>query len=77
MRSPRYQGNPLLRLLECLGLKVINELSAPDVESLRSTQSKLSQVYGKHGSWDQVIAATMECVPSQAVLVRSTYAQVP
>lgn len=73
MSSPRYQGKPLLRLLECFVLKAINELSAVDAENLKSMQPKLAKIYGKQGSWDQIIAATMEFPENMPILIREMW----
>jgi len=73
MSSQRYQGKPLLRLLECFVLKAINELSAADAENLKSMQPKLAQIYGKQGSWDQIISATMKFPENMPTLIREMW----
>lgn len=68
MDSPRYQGKPLLRPLECFVLKAIGELSAADAENMNRMESGLAHAFGKVGTWDHIIAATMafpEDMPAQ------------
>jgi hypothetical protein len=73
MTLPRYQGKPLLRLLECFVLKAINELSAADAENLKRMEPKLAQLYGKQGSWDQIISSTMEFPDNMSILIREMW----
>jgi hypothetical protein len=57
--ASRYQGKPLLRLLECFVLKAINELDPSDAAKLSKMEPKLTQVYNVQGTWDQIIATVM------------------
>lgn len=67
--SVRYEGKPLFRLLECYVLKAINELSPGDAANLEGMQPKLAQLYGRAGTWDQIIAATMELPENMPILI--------
>jgi hypothetical protein len=73
MSEHRYQGRPLLRLLECFVLNAINELSSADSENLRVMQPKLAKAFGKNGSWDQIIAAVMEFPENMPTLIREMW----
>lgn len=73
MSSPRYQGKPLLRPLECYVLKAIDELSAADAENLRCMEPKLAHAFGKLGSWDHIIAATMAFPEDMPTLIREVW----
>lgn len=73
MSLPRYQGKPLLRLLECFVLKAINELSAADAENLRRMEPMLARLYGKQGLWDEIISATMEFPENMPILIREMW----
>ncbi len=55
----RYEKKPLLRLLECYVLKSIDQLSKFDTDNLASMEPKLSEVYGKSGTWNEIIEAEM------------------
>lgn len=67
--SARYEGKPLLRLLECYTLKVINELSPADEANLAAMVPKLEQVYKQCGSWSEIIAAVMKFPASMPTLI--------
>jgi len=58
--SSRYEGKPLLRLLECYVLSAIGELSDADEEELRAITPNLCRVYRTEGDWRAVLAAAME-----------------
>lgn len=73
MSDSRYQGKPLLRLLECYVLKAIGELSPKDAENLTGMQPKLVQIYGVEGAWDEIVAKTMEFPDSIPTLIRQTW----
>ncbi len=62
--SNRYEGKPLLRLLECYVLRAIDELSAKDIALLEDMTPKLQQVYNSTGAWWEVIENVME-LPSE------------
>jgi hypothetical protein len=55
----RYQGKPLLRLLECYVLSAIGELQSSDEQTLEKVSPKLREVYGLEGQWREVIAQVM------------------
>lgn len=62
--NERYQGKPLLRLLECYVLDAIGELTSEDGARLTAMQPKLSSVYKRSGTWQQILEAEMD-FPSQ------------
>ncbi|HJT43109.1 MAG TPA: hypothetical protein VJ750_06365 [Rhizomicrobium sp.] len=49
--NSRYDGKPLLRLLELYILKAIDELPLPEQETLDRMAPKLQAVYGGNGTW--------------------------
>ena len=53
--SDRYDGKPLLRLLELYVLKALGELPALEEETLPNLAPKLQTIYGGHGTWDGAI----------------------
>lgn len=74
MSNPtRYQGKPLLRLLECYVLKAIGKLSGDEAFHLTAMQPKLAQLYRHDGTWDQIIAATMELPENMPSLIRQMW----
>src|SRR5438128_1069144 len=58
--NPRYQGKPLLRLLECYVLWAIAQLPEEQLATLREMTPKLQSIYNKQGDWQTVIAAVMD-----------------
>ncbi len=60
MSSDRYDGKPFLRFLDCFVLKAIGHLDAGTEETLRQMESKLSEVFGKQGRWDELVAHQMD-----------------
>ncbi|MGO9530931.1 MAG: hypothetical protein ACLP2X_17420 [Syntrophobacteraceae bacterium] len=58
--NTRYQGKPLLRLLECYVLWAIGRLSEKEVGTLMKMTPKLQSVYGLQGEWHEVIAGALQ-----------------
>jgi len=73
MGSLRYQGKPLLRLLELFVLNSISELSDAEAEGLNKMQPKLSSLYGRQGSWDQIIASIIGFPDNMPALIRENW----
>ena len=57
--TSRYEGKPLLRLLECYVLDAIGELSAADRSNLERTTPKLQAAYKLDGDWRLVLSQVM------------------
>lgn len=57
--NERYEGKPMLRLLECYVLKAIGELSEESARNLKAMEPKMAEAYGTQGTWDEVIAKEM------------------
>jgi hypothetical protein len=62
-KNPRYDGRPLLRLLELYVLWAIGELSEADAERLRAITPNLRRTYGAEGEWQTVLATELELPP--------------
>ena len=58
--SSRYDGKPLLRLLELYVIWAIGELGEQEVATLGRMTPQLQQIYRRQGSWHEVIAAEMD-----------------
>jgi hypothetical protein len=56
-------------------LKSLDLLSEPDNMNLASMQPKLAQVYGRQGSWDQIIVDEMELPASLPSLIREMWSR--
>lgn len=57
--NPRYDGKPLLRLLELYVLKAIGELAPAEQETLERMAPKLQAIYGGNGGWQDAVAAAV------------------
>ncbi|GAA4482119.1 hypothetical protein [Gluconacetobacter asukensis] len=57
--NSRYDGKPLLRLLELYVLNSINELSQVDRQTLERMEPRLHAIYGGGGTWHEAIAAAL------------------
>jgi hypothetical protein len=60
MKTDRYTGKPLVRLLECYVLKAIGHLAAEDEARLSAMEPQLRKVYRHNGSWVHIISSAME-----------------
>jgi hypothetical protein len=61
--NPRYAGKPLLRLIECYVLWAIDELPENEAAALEGMTPKLQDLYRIKGSWQEVIAKTLDFNP--------------
>jgi hypothetical protein len=65
----RYDGKPLLRLLECYVLWTVGELSETDANLLMKMTPKLRSIYKVQGNWQQIIATVMQLPPNMPALI--------
>ena len=75
----RYEGKPLLRLLECYVLHAIGELSKEQIQKLDKMTPKLQQVYKLEGTWIDIIENVMDFsreMPLQIVSLSPIFALV-
>ena len=56
----RYEGKPLLRLIECYILDSIDQLTSEQVATLVSMEPKLRAALGVTGTWKEIVAKTMD-----------------
>lgn len=74
MASPsRYEGKPLLRLLELYVLRAIGELSVSEQKTLLGMTPKLQEIYGKSGDWHEVIASAVQLPPEMPEAIREMW----
>ena len=59
MKDPRYDGKPLLRIIELYVQHLIGELTARDSERLMLITPKLQSTYGRGGAWHEVISSVL------------------
>lgn len=71
----RYDGKPLLRLLELYVLNAVDELPAPEQETLNRLAPKLQAVYGGKGQWDEAVAAAVRMHADMPQQIRDMWAK--
>ncbi|HJS45631.1 MAG TPA: hypothetical protein VJ753_04440 [Rhizomicrobium sp.] len=73
--DPRYDGKPLLRLLELYILKALDELPAMEQETLTRLAPKLQAIYGGNGQWYEAIEAAVHMPKDMPQLIRDMWAK--
>ena len=71
----RYDGKPLLRLLECYVLWAIGELASEQQSLLEGMTPRLQTTYATQGKWQDVIAKAMGFPPNMPDLIRDMWAR--
>jgi hypothetical protein len=73
--NPRYNGKPLLRLLELYVLRAIDELPLAERQILERLGPKLQALYGGDGEWYQAVAAAVRAPADMQVSIRNMWAR--
>lgn len=73
--NPRYDGKPLLKLLELYVLKAIGEISSADEERMLALTPKLREIYGHEGEWPEIVAATVHLPPEASEEIAGMWAR--
>lgn len=55
----RYDGKPLVRLMECYVLNAIEQLNDSDLANLKKLEPKLREVYSVDGDWENIVETVM------------------
>ena len=71
--NQRYDGKPLLRLVELYILHVLNELPATEQEALDRLAPKLQSVYGGNGAWHEAITAAVHMPAEMPQFIRDMW----
>ena len=71
----RYDGKPLLRLLELYILKALDELPAVEQETLARLAPKLQAIYGGNGQWHEAIEAAVHMPADMPQQIRDMWAK--
>ncbi|MER9328183.1 hypothetical protein [Mesorhizobium sp. M0488] len=71
--NPRYDGLPLLRLLELYVLSAIGELSQESEDDLKRMAPKLQSIYGGDGQWHDAIARSMHMPEEMPAAIRDMW----
>jgi len=73
--NPRYDGKPLLRLLEFYVLKAIGELSRTDEDNLNAMAPKLQAIFGGGGQWHEAIESAVRMETETPSEIRDMWAK--
>ena len=73
MTTSRYEGKPLLRVLECYVLWAIGELEEKDQILLVKITPKLQNIYNQKGKWQDIVTAIMELPENMPELVKQMW----
>ena len=73
MKNPRYDGKPLLRLVELWVLWVIDEIDAQDVARLTEMEPKLRQTWSLDGAWHEMIEELLQLSPAMRNELRAMW----
>ena len=71
--NPRYDGKPLLRLLELYVLRAIDELPKDQQQILERVAPKLQTLYGGNGEWHEAVAASVQMPADIALAIRDMW----
>jgi hypothetical protein len=69
----RYQGKPLLRLLECYVLWMIDALPEKEATALKEMTPKLQSIYRMQGDWQRIVASVMQVPSNMPTLIREMW----
>jgi hypothetical protein len=74
MSQDRYEGRPLLRLLDCYILDTIGELPQAQKETLQRIEPQLQKAFGGAGDWRSIVEEQMGLLPSVALGMEALWA---
>jgi formate dehydrogenase maturation protein FdhE len=71
--TARYEGKPLLRILECYVLWAIGELGNVEEAKLSGMEPQLRQALKQQGNWREVIEKAMEFPGNMPEMIRANW----
>jgi hypothetical protein len=71
--NTRYQGKPLLRILECYVLDAIGLLEDSQRTTLEQMTPKLREIYKTPGSWKEIVEKIMELPPNMPAMIQDLW----
>ena len=74
-KNPRYDGKPLLRLIELYVIDAIGALTPEQAKNLDAMTPKLCQLYGTTGDWRADIAKVMAFPESMPQSIREMWSR--
>ena len=73
MAHPRYDGFPLLRLLEMYVISEVGQISPEQEASLQRMTPRLNELYGIQGTWKQVLEDVMNMPPDSHAKIMAAW----
>jgi len=73
--NPRYDGKPLLRLLDLYVLKAIGELPRDQEDGLNRMASKLQARFGGGGQWHEAVECAVRMEADTPQQIRDMWAR--
>jgi len=73
MTNPRYDGKPLLRLVELWVLWVIGEIEPEDVTRLTEMEPHLRSTWSLEGTWHEMIEEMLQLSPAMSEELRAMW----
>lgn len=73
MNSSRYDGKPLLRLVELWILWIIGEIDPQDVARLTEMEPSLRQTWSLDGAWHEMIEELLQLPPAMRDELRAMW----
>ena len=71
--TDRYNGKPMLRLLECYTLRAIGQLETEYETMMAEMAPNFQSVYKVNGEWHEIIEKVMELPPHMPELIRDMW----
>ena len=70
----RYEGRPLLRLLDCYILDAIEQLPASQVATLEKLEPTFQKAFGSTGGWREIVEEQVGFLPSVKLQIELLWA---
>jgi hypothetical protein len=74
IKPKRYEGRPFLRLVDSYILDAIGQLTDDQRDSLRRMEPKLQATFNLAGTWQQIVEAQLDILPSVPERIREFWA---
>lgn len=72
--NSRYEGRPLLRLLELYVLSAIGQLGKREIEQLEALTPYLQRTYARQGLWQDILEAELRLSVTTRASIRDHFA---
>lgn len=69
----RYEGKPLLRLVDCFVLDAIDQLDDAQRATLEALEPRLAKTFGANGTWQEMVGSQMGFAEDLADQIRQVW----